>query len=123
MPRPPLRSNSLSLKSLIQVLPPSLLVSTWPPDSCRPAKMFFTSGVDQSTAAKSQLRPTLAISCHVLPPSPVQAHLPSSMKQARRLPAGSAFKEYDVSQRPLTLPPSERSNVLPPSVDFHTPCL
>src|SRR5262245_9013117 len=123
MPRPPDLSNSRSLKSFFHVMPPSTLNITWPPDSCRPAKMFLTSGVDQSTAAKSQLRPTSAIACQVLPPSPVHAHLPSSMKQASRWPAGSALSAKAVSQRPLTLPPSTRANDLPPSVDFHTPCL
>jgi len=49
--RPSDLSNSASLNSLFQVLPPSLLNITCPPDSCSAAKMVFTASADQSTAA------------------------------------------------------------------------
>src|ERR1039457_1525271 len=88
----PREVNSGCLPIDFQEAPASVDTYFSPSLSCRSAKIALALGSDQSTAPYSQLRPTLAKDCQVLP-SRVMPLLPSSSRQAMRELAGSQLIE------------------------------
>src|SRR2546422_21638 len=108
--------------SVFHVAPESSERRPISPLSCRTPNMRRALGSVQSTATKSKPRLLSLHEFHVLPPSGVQALLPSSWKKASRPPPdGSTLIAAPVSQRPPTFPPSTCSNVFPWSLLFQSP--